>query len=389
MLSHRAVAPSEGRARPRAGLARSLRLQAYLRAARVAHLWRLPVIAVVVGIYFAAAPLGYTILTLIARVPSRDPARRAKVLQAIMRRAFLLMHDTLRMLRLLDFDPRDVPAQLPEGPCVLIANHPCHADVTAIMATFHDVVTAVKPSIYRRRWLRPLMEGSGQFEGAADGLLDVAPVIDAAVARLQSGFNVLVFPEGTRSPVEGLHRFGRTAFEIARRAGVPVVPILIEYWPRWLTKEQPLFRAPRGTPTMRLRTLEWVYPSEDSVASRHARDVIYDRIRGELVREMESKRSIESELKEMIVECLMLDDVKPEEIETEAPLFVEGLGLDSIDALELALAMHEKFGVKTSEDDERNREIFYSVKSLADFIRAEQAAGRAPASAQSVREGVG
>ena len=140
---------------------------------------------------------------------------------------------------------------------------------------------------------------------------------------------------------------------------------------------------------MRLRTLEWVYPSEDSVASRHARDVIYDRIRGELVREMESKRSIESELKEMIVECLMLDDVKPEEIETEAPLFVEGLGLDSIDALELALAMHEKFGVKTSEDDERNREIFYSVKSLADFIRAEQAAGRAPASAQSVREGVG
>lgn len=70
----------------------------------------------------------------------------------------------------------------------------------------------------------------------------------------------------------------------------------------------------------------------------------------------------------------MLEDVKPEDIDTEAPLFVEGLGLDSIDALELALAIHQQFGVKTSQEDERNREIFYSVKSLAEFIRAEQSA---------------
>lgn len=81
--------------------------------------------------------------------------------------------------------------------------------------------------------------------------------------------------------------------------------------------------------------------------------------------------SLESRLKKLIVESLMLEDVKPEEIETEAPLFVEGLGLDSIDALELALAIHQEFGVKTSPEDERNREIFHSVKSLAEFIRAE------------------
>lgn len=83
--------------------------------------------------------------------------------------------------------------------------------------------------------------------------------------------------------------------------------------------------------------------------------------------------SIENRLKQLIVEALMLDDVVPEEIEDEAPLFVEGLGLDSIDALELALAVHKEFGVRTSAEDERNREIFFSVKSLSDFIRAEQA----------------
>ena len=82
--------------------------------------------------------------------------------------------------------------------------------------------------------------------------------------------------------------------------------------------------------------------------------------------------SLESRIKVLIVESLMLEDVDPADIETEEPLFVEGLGLDSIDALELALAIHKEFGVKTSAEDERNREIFYSVASLAEFIRKEQ-----------------
>lgn len=84
---------------------------------------------------------------------------------------------------------------------------------------------------------------------------------------------------------------------------------------------------------------------------------------------------LEPRIKRLIVDALMLEDVKPDEIETEAPLFVEGLGLDSIDALELALAIHKEFGVKTSADDERNREYFFSVASLAEFIRREQAKG--------------
>ena len=88
--------------------------------------------------------------------------------------------------------------------------------------------------------------------------------------------------------------------------------------------------------------------------------------------------ALELRIKQVIVEALMLEDVKPEEIETEAPLFVEGLGLDSIDALELAVALHAAFGVRTKPDDERNREIFYSVASLAKFIEQERAGGSQP-----------
>jgi acyl carrier protein len=86
--------------------------------------------------------------------------------------------------------------------------------------------------------------------------------------------------------------------------------------------------------------------------------------------------TLELQIKRVIVDALMLEAVQPEEIETEAPLFVEGLGLDSIDALELAVALHKAFGVRTRADDERNREVFYSVATLAKFITEEQAKGQ-------------
>ncbi len=74
------------------------------------------------------------------------------------------------------------------------------------------------------------------------------------------------------------------------------------------------------------------------------------------------------ELKILIVETLSLEEITPSEIETDAPLFVEGLGLDSIDALELAMVLEERYGVTLDDDPDKNREIFASVKSLAAFV---------------------
>jgi acyl carrier protein len=76
-------------------------------------------------------------------------------------------------------------------------------------------------------------------------------------------------------------------------------------------------------------------------------------------------------MKRIIVEALALEDVKPEEIETEAALFGEGLGLDSIDALELAMVLEERYGVTIEDDPETNAQIFASVRSLADFVRTQ------------------
>lgn len=86
-----------------------------------------------------------------------------------------------------------------------------------------------------------------------------------------------------------------------------------------------------------------------------------------------SEEQLAARIKEIIVETLALEDVDPTSIETDAPLFGEGLGLDSIDALELALAFHKEFGVRTQENDENNREYYRSVASLVKFITDKQA----------------
>jgi acyl carrier protein len=83
---------------------------------------------------------------------------------------------------------------------------------------------------------------------------------------------------------------------------------------------------------------------------------------------LQDREALEAELKELIVESLALEDIAPAEIETDAPLFVEGLGLDSIDALELAMALEERFGVKIGEDPEVNQRIFASVATLVSFV---------------------
>jgi acyl carrier protein len=77
-----------------------------------------------------------------------------------------------------------------------------------------------------------------------------------------------------------------------------------------------------------------------------------------------------SELKQLMIDGLNLEDVGPEDIEPEAPLFGDGLGLDSIDALEIAVLLDRKYGVKISSGDDRNPAIFANLRSLAEFVQS-------------------
>lgn len=82
----------------------------------------------------------------------------------------------------------------------------------------------------------------------------------------------------------------------------------------------------------------------------------------------EDLSELETQVAELIVETLELDDINAADIDLDAPIFGEGLSLDSIDALEIAFAIGETFGFKLRSDDDRNEEIFASVRSLARHI---------------------
>ena len=76
---------------------------------------------------------------------------------------------------------------------------------------------------------------------------------------------------------------------------------------------------------------------------------------------------LELDIKTMIIEALDLEDITPEDIDTDAPLFGEGLGLDSIDALELIVLLEKNYGIKI-EDPKDGKKIFYSIRSMAEYI---------------------
>ncbi|MCG9638615.1 phosphopantetheine-binding protein [Vibrio sp. Isolate34] len=81
--------------------------------------------------------------------------------------------------------------------------------------------------------------------------------------------------------------------------------------------------------------------------------------------------TLHNELKQLIIDALNLEDMSIDEIETEAPLFGDGLGLDSIDALELGLAIKKKYNIVIDADDSNTREHFASVANLAYYISSQ------------------
>lgn len=82
--------------------------------------------------------------------------------------------------------------------------------------------------------------------------------------------------------------------------------------------------------------------------------------------------TLQDEIKQLIISALSLEEVTPDDIDAAAPLFVTGLGLDSIDALELGLALQKRYGVTMSANSEETRRHFASVATLADFVSAQR-----------------
>lgn len=82
--------------------------------------------------------------------------------------------------------------------------------------------------------------------------------------------------------------------------------------------------------------------------------------------------ALQLEIKQLIIDSLGLEDITADDIAAEQPLFGDGLGLDSVDALELGLAIQKRFGIKIDADATDTRSHFANVASLAAFVTAHQ-----------------
>lgn len=192
---------------------------------------------------------------------ARLPLRHRPVMDGIHRcqdivgRGFRVFLASMRAVRLMDYEPRKVVFNLPDGPFVMIANHPTLVDVTAVMAVYPRICCVAKTGLFSSPLVGRLLRYSGHIEGGGPGLMEGAAVMQQALDRIAMGESLLIFPEGTRSPAFGLGRFKPGVFEISLRTGAPVVPLLITCDPPTLLKGQSWYALPKRTATYRITQL--------------------------------------------------------------------------------------------------------------------------------------
>jgi 1-acyl-sn-glycerol-3-phosphate acyltransferase len=133
------------------------------------------------------------------------------------------------------------------------------------------VACAAKSILFRTPVVGSILRGCAYLDGGNGGAFSGASVVNQALQRLADDIPVLVFPEGTRSPLFGLHPFKRGAFEIACRADVPLLPILIRCDPPALGKGRPWYDIPSSTAFLTATPLPPMNPRDfDRDASRMA-----------------------------------------------------------------------------------------------------------------------
>jgi len=229
------------------------------------------------GLAFLGFWVGGALLVLLAFPASRlrhlraTPRQRAISCQRWVQRAFTLLHDWMRWCGLLHFQPRTADATTPGPRFVMVANHPTLVDVAALTAVYGRLSCAAKSILFRTPVVGQILRGCAYLDGGNGGAFAGGSVIAQALERLQDDMPVLVFPEGTRSPLDGLHPFKRGAFEIACRADVPLFPLLIRCDPPALGKGRPWYDIPSSTAFLTVTPLPEMNPRDfDRDAARMA-----------------------------------------------------------------------------------------------------------------------
>ena len=201
------------------------------------------------GFFLGAAVLGWVLLQVVQLWPGSLTERQRRC-QRLVRATWVVFHDYLRWVGLVDFDRNRHPIDI-QAPAIIIANHPTLIDITALTVAVGPACIVAKKALFLNPLVGPLLRACGHIPVGVPGD-GATSAVDQAEARLRAGHVVILFPEGTRSPVGGLGRFRLGAFELARRTGVPILPVRITSEPPALWKGLPWYAIPRQTVAFRL-----------------------------------------------------------------------------------------------------------------------------------------
>jgi 1-acyl-sn-glycerol-3-phosphate acyltransferase len=179
-----------------------------------------------------------------------------------MRRGFKLFHFVMHAMRLYHRTSPVRRLRPGRSPVVLVANHPTLCDVTSIASLFPDVVAMARTSFAQNPLLGRVLRACGFVPLGTH-------MMQECEERLRMGFDVLVFPEGTRSPRGGsLQPFHRGAFELAARAKVPLVLLKLTCVPPALSKGLPIWKVCDRMAVLTVEPIETIYPAASALGSR-------------------------------------------------------------------------------------------------------------------------
>lgn len=186
---------------------------------------------------------------------ARDESDRARRVQGVFHATFRLYIAFVERLGVIRTEQSGFEQLGRRTGVLIIANHPTLLDVVLVIARLRAVDCVVKRSLWRSYFTRACVAGAAYI--ANDG---GSAVIDTCIARLKLGRNVLLFPEGTRSPPGGLQPFQRGVARIALGSGADIVPVFIACSPPVFTKGSKWYQVPARKPCFTLRVAPALSP---------------------------------------------------------------------------------------------------------------------------------
>jgi 1-acyl-sn-glycerol-3-phosphate acyltransferase len=212
------------------------------------------------GFWTTCVVMGWTYVPLLMLWPG---TREQKIRRChrTLRHGFKVFHFVMRAMRMYrqtsTVEVLRPPGVARDQPAVLVANHPTLCDVTSIVSSFPDVVAVARPGFADNPLLRRGVRAVGFVPTGVH-------VLQECEERLRMGFDVLIFPEGTRSPVGAMHPFHRGAFELAARAKVPIVLIKLTCEPSALSKRLPIWKIADRTAVLTIEPFDMIQATAES-----------------------------------------------------------------------------------------------------------------------------